>query len=438
MILEGVQTVGIGNLMTQSVVEHVAEVPFEHFEQQIEGKRIAIVYPRHRGQAALVAMFLKHYGSNAIYYSLTEAESTLEAWLRRMIEEPGFPEGFGAQTRDALKKRSKAEDLAAAFGADLKKARRERFVLILDAFDRIQPSKTVDRFFRALPAELPDHAQIVINARLLRLQPWNDLVLAGDAVVVGAEEAIGGSIFGDEERRDQLEVYALSGGHVYANGRPVKSWDGSLPRHLFYFFVDHPMVTRDQIFEVFWPKMSVKEATNVFHVTKRKISERLGFELTQYSGGFYIPSPKIQVHYDAHIFENAVREAMENEESAPANWALAVQTYRAHFLPAIQLPWVQERRDELQNMYAQALIGLGRYHRRQGELELAQGYLLRALREKPDWEDVHRDVMNIYREQGRREDAIAQFRLLERTLDKMFGIQPSRETRQLYDEIVKG
>lgn len=422
--------------MAQPIVEQVAEVAFEQFERQIEGKRIALIYPRHRGRSALVAMFLRHYGSNAIYYSLTEDENTVEAWLRRMVDAPVFPDAFGAQTRSALKQRATPEDLAAALGADLRGVRNKRYMLLLDAFDQIQPSKALDRFVRALPDALPDKVQLVINARLLRLQPWNDLVLAGDAVVVGADRAIDGGIYGDEEQRGQLEVLALSGGRVYANGRPVTSWDGSLPRHLFYFFVDHPMVTRDQIFEVFWPRMSVKEATNVFHVTKRKISERLGFELTQYAGGFYLPSPKIEIHYDARVFEHAVREAIENEESAPANWSLAVQTYRSHFLPAIHTPWVEARRDELQNKYAQALIGLGRYHRRQGELDLAEGYLLRALREKPDWEDVHRDVMGIYREQGRREDAAAQFRLLERTLHTMFGIQPSRETRELYQAIV--
>jgi len=422
--------------MAQPVVEQVAEVAFQQFERQIEGKRIALIYPRHRGRSALVAMFLRHYGSNAIYYSLTEDENTIEAWLRRMAGDPAFPEGFGAQTRDALKQRAKPEDLASALGADLGSVRGKSYMLLLDAFDHIQPSKALDRFIRALPGALPNKVQLVINARLLRLQPWNDLVLAGDAVVVGADKAIDGGIYGDAEQRGQLEIFALSGGHVYANGRPVTSWDGSLPRHLFYFFVDHPMVTRDQIFEVFWPKMSIKEATNVFHVTKRKISERLGFELTQYAGGFYLPSPKIQIHYDARVFEDAVNRAIEDEHSAPANWALAVQLYRSHFLPAIHMPWVEARRDELQNKYAQALIGLGRYHRRQGELDLAEGYLLRALREKPDWEDVHRDVMGIYQEQGRREDAAAQFRQLERTLRKMFGIQPSRETRELYNAIV--
>ncbi|HEX3053476.1 MAG TPA: bacterial transcriptional activator domain-containing protein, partial [Aggregatilineaceae bacterium] len=282
---------------------------------------------------------------------------------------------------------------------------------------------------------IPGHVRIVLSARLLDVQPWNDLMHAGHVGVVGNDQALTGGIYGEESRLGQLEVFALSGGHAYIDGRPVTSWDGSLPRYLFYYFVDHPMVTRDEIFSVFWPKMSVKEATNVFHVTKRKISERLGYELTAYSGGFYIPSPRLSIHYDARLFETSVHDAVEYETTAATNWYQAVQLYRSDFLPGIHIPWVESRREEMKHKYAQALIALGRMHRGLNELDKSLGYLLRALREKPDWEDVHQDVMLIYYQQGRRDDAITQYRQLERTLDRMFGIKPSKDTRSLFEVI---
>jgi DNA-binding SARP family transcriptional activator len=68
-------------------------------------------------------------------------------------------------------------------------------------------------------------------------------------------------------------------------------------------------------------------------------------------------------------------------------------------------------------------------------LDIALGYLARAVREKPDWEDVHRDVMMIYYQQGRRDEAIQQYKQIQKTLQTMFNIQPSRETRNLYDVI---
>jgi DNA-binding SARP family transcriptional activator len=416
-------------------LEWIAETSFSEFEQKIHGKPLIIIYPRHRSRSALVAMFLQVYDQSIIYYSLGEHDTTLTAWLDHMVNSDQFPPTFGNQIRAALAANARPEDLATAFSADLSAWRSSPFMLLLDMFDWLKPSDAVERFFRALPSKMPGHAQIVINARLLSLEPWNSLIHAGQAEVVGNEEAISGGIYGEDQSLGQLEVLALSGGHVYADGRPVTSWDGSLPRHLFYYFVDHTMVTRDEIFDIFWPRMPVKEATNVFHVTKRKISERLGHELTSYSGGFYVPSPRLSVHYDVRVFENAIEQAIEQEQDAPAYWYQAVQLYRADFLPGIHTPWVEARREALKNKYAQALIGLGRYHRGLSELDKALGYLLRALRQKPDWEDVHQDIMMIYYQQGRRDDAIAQYKQLERTLVRMFGIKPSKDTRHLYDVI---
>ncbi len=418
-----------------SQLTQVAETTLELFDEKTHNIPLLLVYPRHRSHSAIVAMFLDKFGQNVIYYSLREDDASLRDWLGHMVSDASFPESFGTQTRAALAERASARDLAAAFGADLFMLRSSPYILLLDTFDRLSQSKDVATFFEALPDKMPSQAQIVINARLLPLKPWNDLVLAGKAQIVGNESALSEGIFGEDSKRGQLEVFALSGGHVYIDGMPVESWDGSLPKHLFYFFVDHPMVTRDEIFQVFWPHMSVKEATNVFHVTKRKISERLGHELTKYSSGFYVPSPKLTVHYDARRFEESANHAIEYEEDAPLQWYRAIQLYRGEFLPGISMPWVQTRRDELRNKYAEALIGLGRLHRGLGELDEALGYLQRALREKPDWEDVHRDVMMIYFQQGLREEAIAQYEQLVRTLHRMFNINPTRETTRLYEVI---
>jgi len=416
-------------------LERVAQTSSAAIEAQLAGRPLVILYPRHRSPGALLALFLQVFRGNLVYYRLSDREAYLAAWLEEMTRSRTLPPGFGESLRAALAAGAEPEELAAALSADLGALRPDRFMLLLDHLDHLTADELAARFFRALPDCLPRHVQVVINARLLDLEPWNSLVLGGKAAVIGCDKALDGGIYGEDPRRGQLEVFALSGGHVYADGRPVTSWDGSLPRHLFYFFVDHTMVTRDEIFSIFWPNMSVKEATNVFHVTKRKISERLGHELTAYSGGFYVPSPRLSVHYDVRHFEQAVDQAAQSEQGAPALWQRATQLYRSDYLPYINMPWVRERREQLRSKYAQALIGLGRYHRARGESELALGYLLRALREKPDWEDVHQDVLSIYIEQGRRDEAAAQYHLLEQTLDRMFRIKPGQETRRFYDLI---
>jgi len=162
----------------------------------------------------------------------------------------------------------------------------------------------------------------------------------------------------------------------------VDNWDGALPRNLFFYFMDNTLVTRSQIFQMFWPELPVKEATNVFHVTKRKIAERLSMKVndgqnyeltryangffTRYANGFYTPSEKLGRHYDVADFQSAVERALMTGDKAEEETLLrqAVELYRGPFLSEIDMDWIVARRDSLRQMYAQALIGLGRLTRR--------------------------------------------------------------------------
>ena len=177
---------------------------------------------------------------------------------------------------------------------------------------------------------------------------------------------------------------------MLVNGQPVTNWDGALPRNLYFYFIDNPLVTRDQIFETFWPDLPVKEATNVFHVTKRKISERIGmkieepgsYELTQYGSGFYTPSDKLVRHYDVHDFEAAVERALltMDEREEILLLSRAIDLYRAPFLQGIEMRWMIARRDRLKTLYGQALISLARIAKRRGEKEKALGLFVRSLK----------------------------------------------------------
>ena len=417
-------------------VEVVAETPFAEFEKKLRGRPIVIIYPRHRGRNALVAMFLQHYQENVVYYSLTPGDTSLKAWLQHMVKNAMFPEEFGGQTRAALAAKGSPEDLAEALGADLAALRSDSYMLLLDSFDILKPDKTTDRFFRALADALPGHVRVVISARLLDLQPWNDLLHAGSVGVVGNEEALGGGIYGEDPALGQLEVLALSGGHVYIDGRPVTSWDGSLPRHLFYFFVYHPMVTRDQIFEVFWPHMSVKEATNVFHVTKRRLHKALDFDVLVHEGGYYRVNPDVSIYYDIMAFVGALVKGRSPEtEDKPAVWQEAIDLYRGPFLQGHSDDWIVQRRSDYQTGYLEALSEMARIRLEEGRQENALGLLLRAVSENDRYEPIHRQIMQLYANLGRRSEAAAHYQKLVEKL-KSDAKEPDVETKELYAAIM--
>ncbi|NOG64999.1 MAG: hypothetical protein HND46_16420 [Chloroflexi bacterium] len=409
---------------------------YKEIQSGVHDAPILVMYPRHYARNALIALILRQTKSQIYYYPLREEDTTLRKMLGNLVNDAQFPSDFGAQTTSALKKNESPQGLAEAFAADLKSLRKDQYFLAIDELDRIpRDSAELDSFFRVLAEKLPKNARILINGREMFRQPWNDLILNGLAATIGENNAVENGIFREPAQRGQIEFYSLSGSsRLMSDGRAVHSWDGSLPRNLAYYFIDHHMVTRDEIFRIFWPHLGVKEATNVFHVTKRKISEKLGYEITAYSGGFYVPSPRVNIMYDAREFEKQIEEALAGpDDVAPAKWYRAVQLYRHPYLEGLDMPWMLEKREKLRNDFAQALIGLGRMHRALGELDRALGYFLRAVAEKPDREDVHRNIMTIYHEQGRIKDVQAQYKLLESTLKRTLGIAPSTETRAMLE-----
>ncbi len=396
---------------------------------------VVVLYPRNRYRNAYLQKYLREPDTGLFYYALQTSDRNLRKFLNNLIHDmDASTEGFGANLRSALSAKAKAPQLAEAMAEDLAALSGNPFSLLLDQYDRLPEKDETKRFMEALVANIPAHCQIIINAREQAYLPWFDLVSEKKATVLGAEYVPeeGGP---PEEPPEvpRIEVYSLGRGYTLVNGAPVTHWDGELPKNLFFFFMDHELVTRDEIFDVFWPTLSVKEATNVFHVTKRKINERLDYDLTQYASGFYSHSEKLDIFYDVASFSKSIEEAMMADEKAQTkHWTQAIRLYRAPFLHRLDMTWAQERRKELTAQHAQALIGLGRIMQSQGNINAALTNYSRALADTPEREDIHRQVMELYYQQGQTNEAIRQYERLERSLRETLNISPSPETTNLY------
>lgn len=233
-----------------------------------------------------------------------------------------------------------------------------------------------------------------------------------------------------------LEVRALGSGRVQLNGRPVENWDGVLPRSLFFFLVDRGMTTRSEIFETFWPTLTTREATNVFHVTKRKISEVLGMDLTVYWSGFYHIAPQVELSYDAALFSTTVQDsAVVSHEEAVTLLRRAIALYRGDFLSSMDMPWVHKRRQELRQTYGEALVSLAKATERLGEARRALGLYLRAATTNRNREDLALSIMRLYHDFDMDDDALRVYRLLEMQLKSELGVTPSPPLQELADRL---
>jgi tetratricopeptide (TPR) repeat protein len=250
--------------------------------------------------------------------------------------------------------------------------------LVLDECDRVNEAALLE-IVRVFVGKL-DHGRLILFTRSTPASLLDETVLREQMRFFPHDEAL---MLWDYAQRNEdsalLEVRALGTGHVLLNGRVVDNWDGVLPRALFFYLIDRGMATRTEIFETFWPNLTVREATNVFHVTKRKISEVLKIDLTRYGASYYHISPQIQLSYDVMLFTKLVQDgSLADGQEAVALLERALLLYRGAMMTSLHADWVQQRRRSLQFTYAEALEMLGQTLEQLGEARRALGYYRRA------------------------------------------------------------
>ena len=317
--------------------------------------------------------------------------------------------------------------------------RQKQFVLVIDGYERVQDAEIHSLMF-ALAQALQPGRWVFIKGHEF---PLELLDLEGVHEIAAILPVDDHELFVDHTQRSPgtvvLEVRSLGPGQAYVNGRKLSHWEGLLPKCLFFFMVDRAMTSRQDIFDTFWKDLKKREATNVFHVTKRKISEILGVDLTTYGASFYRLADNIVLHYDVVTFLQAAQDAavLEDDEAAPL-YERAIRLYRGSFLNTMDsMEWVEERRGELHLVYTDVLIGLARIYQKQDRSREALGLFLRASANVPQREDVIRDLMTLYADGGHYRMALHCYENLEKTLWDSLKVAPSQETQELAERIRK-
>lgn len=297
--------------------------------------------------------------------------------------------------------------------------------ILLEECDRAEPASFV-LFVRRLLAEAGD-ARIVLFSRTLLPALMQDASLHQMSAFLPVNET---EMLADYANRTGesalLEVYALGSGRVLLNGKEIKNWDGVLPRALFFYLVDRGMVTRAEIFQTFWPTLPVREATNVFHVTKRKINEVLDADLTVYWSGFYHISPTIQLSYDIGVFNKLLQDSQISSpiESRELLYR-AISLYRGDFLSGMELEWARTRRVSVRQTYSDALVSLGRLVDDEGETGRALSLFLRAARIQRGREDLVGNIMRLYDTLHMPAEGLRVYHMLTQELQRSLGVEPS-------------
>ena len=136
-----------------------------------------------------------------------------------------------------------------------------------------------------------------------------------------------------------------------------------------------------------------------------------------------------------HYHDLASHELLPAQAAALAE---AVDLYSGDLLEGIYDDWCLYDRERLRLLYLSTLGKLLVFHGIAGSYERGLAYGERILAHDDTREKVHRQMMQLYWQLGERGAALAQYKRCAQILRETVGIQPTKETQRLYQQMIHG
>jgi hypothetical protein len=412
----------------------ITDAFFEHAETA----QIVILSPESKAARPLIHEIMSRDGVFAMLYELNDQDDSLTNFMVNLTQSfteqcdifnqytsaaeavayKGLNEYRGAMIEGISKDMAR---LQAAGSHD-------RLILIFDSFDLSAGESEISRFVVDLALRLPEGSLIVINGREVERVQWLMPVLATAKTILLKDGEISQQQFMDKDVESTgygLEILALGPGKVFFNNVAIDHWEGHLPRLLLFFAIDRGTITRDDFHRAFWGDLSGDQATNVFHVTKRRLHRALGnvieeggsFELLVHQDGAYRLRPGVEIYYDGFEWTQALLAARDRSNPKPEeSYRRVVELYRGPFLKGHDDLWIEQRRASMEAGFVEAIRFLAeeasvtfaedpRQNFRASD-EALRLYSL-GLAESPQSSEIVKDAVSMLLGLGRRMEALA-------------------------------
>jgi DNA-binding SARP family transcriptional activator len=422
-------------------LQDLIQQSYEALLYHAAGARIILLHSHSRYRSMVIARLLAAPPRPVYYYSMGPHDVNLEAFLAGFVhdmceQKPTFGRHLSTLAHPLFN--VDREEIIDRLLHDLEELSTEAFFLVLDEYDASENADDIQEFLEAVLTRLPANCQVIINSRTLPRLPWVAMVAQHDAVIVSDKQVIEHDPYRITSRGDlaELTVRCLGPGNIVKNGTLIDDWEGHLPRLLFIFALERPVVTRAEICQSFWPNLDNDQAVNVFHVTKRRLHKALGFDALIHQNGYYQVNPDVRIFYDVMEFVSAlVRGRTAKGPEAAEAWQTAIDLYQGPFLQGHNEIWVERQRTAYQTGYLEAMMAVANLRLQSGRPEHALRILMQASSGNEDFEPLHQEIMKLYTSLGRRSEAASYYQTLVEAL-KGKGKTPNLATQTLYQQLM--
>lgn len=233
--------------------------------------------------------------------------------------------------------------------------------------------------------------------------------------------------------------------------RPLAAdaWPTRRARDILCFIVSrrHHRASKDTIIDTFWGETDFDVVEKNFHPTVSHIRKALNSNqpLKQnfllYRDGDYQLNSEFSYRIDTEEFDRLLAEG-ENArrarqfEDCIKFYEQALTFYRGEFMQGSYEPWVEEQRTYYREQYLRLLEALAGVAQTSEDWPKAMQLAQLIIREDQFREDIHCVVMKAQAAMGNRGAAKEHYEGLKRLLKTELGVEPSPETRKLYQQLI--
>jgi ATP/maltotriose-dependent transcriptional regulator MalT/DNA-binding SARP family transcriptional activator len=244
-------------------------------------------------------------------------------------------------------------------------------------------------------------------------------------------------------------------GHVEFYRDPARplapdAWTSKRARDILCFIASrqHRRASKDTLVDTFWRDDDPESVEKKFHPTISYVRKALNSNqlLRQnfllYRDGDYLLNPDLSYRSDVEEFDGLVAEAAAAHRRGQTDechraYEEAVALYRGEFMQGTHDEWVEEQRSYYRDQYLRMLEKLAAAAQVSGEWERSLVLAQKILRDDPFREEVHCRVMRAQAALGNRVAVKERYETLRSLLLRELGVEPARETQQVYRESLK-
>ncbi len=234
-----------------------------------------------------------------------------------------------------------------------------------------------------------------------------------------------------------IRISLFNGFKIYTTddeGREIKLRSPKT-EELFAFIVYKGTTSREEIVDTLWGGFDFNKAlkninANIYYI--RKALNSYGLEDCIKTGKKEIGIDAGRITCDLFEFERLIKKNKITRIKDSGIYEEAVELYSGGFLNGKGYEWAVEKARHLEKNYAELLEEAARFHMEYEQPQKALIKLHKILETDPLREDIHNQVILLYMQLGRKNEARQQYLALEKLLLEELGMKPKENIRKLF------